>query len=148
MKKYYVFGLMFIVFIAVSIISPTLFTQSYRLTKVGYVDLERVIREVTKDQELVDKLKEKIEAEKSKLTTSDDDTSDSNIANSRDNSFRGQIKRQVASALISIVRKDGYTLILERTEKFNSIIELLDSFKVEGKSIHELWANINFTKSK
>ncbi len=141
MKKYYVFGLMFIVFIAVSIISPTLFTQSYRLTKVGYVDLERVIREVTKDQELVDKLKEKIEAEKSKLTTSDDDTSDSNIANSRDNSFRGQIKRQVASALISIVRKDGYTLILERTE--NSILYADREFDITDAVITAVKESVN-----
>lgn len=141
MKKYYVFGLMFIVFITVSIISPTLFTQSYRLTKVGYVDLERVIREVTKDQELVDKLKEKIEAEKSKLTTSDDDTSDSNIANSRDNSFRGQIKRQVASALISIVRKDGYTLILERTE--NSILYADREFDITDAVITAVKESVN-----
>lgn len=141
MKKYYVFGLMFIVFIAVSIISPTLFTQSYRLTKVGYVDLERVIREVTKDQELVDKLKEKIEAEKSKLTASDDDTSDSNIANSRDNSFRGQIKRQVASALISIVRKDGYTLILERTE--NSILYADREFDITDAVITAVKESVN-----
>lgn len=47
-----------------------------------------------------------------------------------------------------VFRYENNKVILERTEKFNSIIELLDSFKVEGKSIHELWANINFTKSK
>lgn len=47
-----------------------------------------------------------------------------------------------------VSRYENNKVILERTEKFNSIIELLDSFKVEGKSIHELWANINFTKSK
>ena len=43
MKKYYIFGLMFLSFLAISIISPRLFTQSYRLTKVGYVDLDRVV---------------------------------------------------------------------------------------------------------
>ena len=49
---------------------------------------------------------------------------------------------------LCVSRYENNKVILERTEKFNSIIELLDSFKVEGKSIHELWANINFTKSK
>ena len=36
--------------------------------------------------------------------------------NPRDNSLRGQVKRQVASSLLGIVKKEGYTLILERTE--------------------------------
>ena len=61
MKKYYIFGLIFTAVLFVSIISPRLFTQSYRLTKVGYIDLQRVIKEVTSDQELADKLKEKQE---------------------------------------------------------------------------------------
>lgn len=38
--------------------------------------------------------------------------------------------------------------ILERNEKFNSIIELLNDFKIDGKSIHEIWPNVYFTKSK
>lgn len=38
--------------------------------------------------------------------------------------------------------------ILERNEKFNSIIELLNDFKIDGKSIHEIWSNVHFTKSK
>ena len=54
MKKYYIFGLIFTAVLFVSIISPRLFTQSYRLTKVGYIDLQRVIKEVTSDQELAD----------------------------------------------------------------------------------------------
>ena len=37
MKKYYIMSLLFIAVLTVSIISPRLFTQSYRLTKVGYI---------------------------------------------------------------------------------------------------------------
>ena len=55
MKKYYIISLLFAAVLAVSIISPRVFTQSYRLTKVGYIDLERVIKEVTGNQELNEK---------------------------------------------------------------------------------------------
>ena len=71
MKKYYIFGLIFTAVLFVSIISPRLFTQSYRLTKVGYIDLQRVIKEVTSDQELADKLKEKQEEYKQQNSTED-----------------------------------------------------------------------------
>ena len=47
-----------------------------------------------------------------------------------------------------VSRYENNKVILERNEKFNSIIELLDNFKIEGKSIHEIWENIHFTKSK
>lgn len=116
MKKYYIMSLLFIAVLAVSIISPRVFTQSYRLTKVGYIDLERVIKELTSDEEFVEKLKMKLEEYKTQdaMQTNMNDTS---IAqNNRDYSLRGEVKRQVANALISIVKKEGYTLILERTE--------------------------------
>ena len=67
MKKYYIFGLMFLSFLAISIISPRLFTQSYRLTKVGYVDLDRVVKEVTKDEVFVENLKLKMEEQNKRL---------------------------------------------------------------------------------
>ncbi len=118
MKKYYIFGLIFTAVLFVSIISPRLFTQSYRLTKVGYIDLQRVIKEVTSDQELVDKLKQK--EEEIYNQTSEEDNSENSIVNSRDTSLKGQVRRQVANSLMNIVRKEGYTLILERTE--NSIL--------------------------
>lgn len=118
MKKYYIFGLIFTAVLFVSIISPRLFTQSYRLTKVGYIDLQRVIKEVTSDQELIDKLKQK--EEEIYNQTSEEDNSENSIVNSRDTSLKGQVRRQVANSLMNIVKKEGYTLILERTE--NSIL--------------------------
>ena len=115
MKKYYIMSLLFIAVLAISIVSPRVFTQSYRLTKVGYIDLERVIKELTSDQEFVEKLKMKLEEYKTKdaMQTNMEDTS---IAQNRDYSLRGEVKRQVANSLMAIVKKEGYTLILERTE--------------------------------
>ena len=116
MKKYYIMSLLFIAVLTVSIISPTLFTQSYRLTKVGYIDLERVIREITSDQELNDKLKEKLEQYRSQDNQTGMEDTSIVQNNNRDYSLRGEVKRQVAAALMAIVKKEGYTLILERTE--------------------------------
>ncbi|MEI0446966.1 OmpH family outer membrane protein [Brachyspira intermedia] len=115
MKKYYIMSLLFIAVLAVSIVSPRVFTQSYRLTKVGYIDLERVIKELTSDDEFVEKLKLKLEEykERDAMQTNMEDTS---IAQNRDYSLRGEVKRQVATSLMAIVKKEGYTLILERTE--------------------------------
>lgn len=132
MKKYYIFGCMFLAFIFVSIISPTLFTQSYRLTKVGYVDLERVIKEVTSDQEFVDNLRKQLNEDRMES----EDTQDSSIVNPRDNSLRGQVKKQVANSLISIVKKEGYTLILERTE--NSILYADRTFDITDAVIENV----------
>ena len=115
MKKYYIISLLFAAVLAVSIISPRVFTQSYRLTKVGYIDLERVIRELTSDEEFVEKLKMKLEEYKNQDSMQTNMT-DTSIAQNRDYSLRGEVKRQVASSLMAIVRKEGYTLILERTE--------------------------------
>ncbi|MEI0579317.1 OmpH family outer membrane protein [Brachyspira pilosicoli] len=115
MKKYYIFGLMFLSFLAISIISPRVFTQSYRLTKVGYVDLDRVVKEVTKDEVFVENLKLKMEEQNNRDMSSETNNTEINT-NPRDNSLRGQVKRQVASSLLGIVKKEGYTLILERTE--------------------------------
>ena len=114
MKKYYIMSLLFVAVLIVSIISPRVFTQSYRLTKVGYIDLERVIKEVTGNQELNEKLKERLEQYKNQDTQAN--MEDTSIAQNRDYSLRGEVKRQVAASLMAIVKKEGYTLILERTE--------------------------------
>ncbi|MEI0530699.1 OmpH family outer membrane protein [Brachyspira pilosicoli] len=114
MKKYYIFGLMFLSFLVISVISPRVFTQSYRLTKVGYVDLDRVVKEVTKDEVFVENLKLKMEEQNNRDLAETNNTEIN--TNPRDNSLRGQVKRQVASSLLGIVKKEGYTLILERTE--------------------------------
>ena len=115
MKKYYIFGLMFLSFLVISIVSPRVFTQSYRLTKVGYVDLDRVVKEVTKDEVFVENLKLKMEEQNNRDMSSETNNTEINT-NPKDNSLRGQVKRQVASSLLGIVKKEGYTLILERTE--------------------------------
>ena len=106
---------MFLSFLSLSIISPRVFTQSYRLTKVGYVDLDRVVKEVTKDEVFVENLKLKMEEQNNRDMAAETNNTEINT-NPRDNSLRGQVKRQVASSLIGIVKKEGYTLILERTE--------------------------------
>lgn len=116
MKKYYIMTLLFIAVLTVSIIRPSLFTQSYRLTKVGYIDLERVIKEITNDQELNNKLKERLEQYKSQNNNTNMEDTSIIQNNNRDYSLRGEVKRQVAAGLIGIVKKEGYTLILERTE--------------------------------
>lgn len=138
MKKYYIFGLIFTAVLFISIISPRLFTQSYRLTKVGYIDLQRVIKEVTSDQELADKLKEKQEEYKQQNST--EDNSENSIANTRDTSLKGMVKRQVANSLMNIVKKEGYTLILERTE--NSILYADRTFDITESVIADVKSSL------
>ena len=138
MKKYYIFGLIFTAVLFVSIISPRLFTQSYRLTKVGYIDLQRVIKEVTSDQELADKLKEKQEEYKQQNST--EDNSENSIANTKDTSLKGMVKRQVANSLMNIVKKEGYTLILERTE--HSILYADRTFDITESVIEDVKASL------
>lgn len=138
MKKYYIFGLIFIAVLFVSIISPRLFTQSYRLTKVGYIDLQKVIKEVTSDQELIDKLKQK--EEEIINQNSEEENSENSIVNSRDNSLKGQVRKQVANSLMNIVRKEGYTLILERTE--NSILYADRNFDITEIVITDVKASL------
>ena len=138
MKKYCIFGLIFTAILFVSIISPRLFTQSYRLTKVGYIDLQRVIKDVTSDQELLDMLRRKEEEINSQ--NSEEDNSESSIVNSRDTSLKGQVRRQVSNSLMSIVRKEGYTLILERTE--NSILYADRTFDITEPVIADVKASL------
>ena len=116
MKKYYIMSLLFIATLVVSIVSPRVFTQSYRLTKVGYIDLERVIKELTSDEEFVEKLKAKLEEYKLQEAQQTNMQDTSIAQNNRDYSLRGEVKRQVANSLMAIVKKEGYILILERTE--------------------------------
>lgn len=134
MKKYYIFGLIFTAVLFVSIISPRLFTQSYRLTKVGYIDLQRVIKEVTGDQELADKLKQKQEEYNQQSST--EENSENSIVSPKDTSLKGLVKRQVANSLMNIVRKEGYTLILERTE--NSILYADRTFDITELVIEDV----------
>ncbi|PCG21123.1 OmpH family outer membrane protein [Brachyspira sp. G79] len=140
MKKYYIMSLLFIAVLTVSIISPRVFTQSYRLTKVGYIDLERVIKELTSDEEFVEKLKMKLEEYKTQDAMQTNMTDTSIAQNNRDYSLRGEVKRQVANALMSIVKKEGYTLILERTE--NSILYADRTFDITEPVIANVKASL------
>ena len=47
-----------------------------------------------------------------------------------------------------VTRYEDNKEILERYEKFSSIIELLNNFKINGKSLYEIWPNVHFTKSR
>ncbi|MDO6993944.1 OmpH family outer membrane protein [Brachyspira innocens] len=140
MNKYYIMTLLFIAVLTVSIISPRVFTQSYRLTKVGYIDLERVIKELTSDEEFVEKLKMKLEEYKNQDSMQTNMTDTSIAQNNRDYSLRGEVKRQVANALMSIVKKEGYTLILERTE--NSILYADRTFDITEPVIANVKASL------
>ena len=140
MKKYYIMALLFIAVLTVSIISPRVFTQSYRLTKVGYIDLERVIKELTSDEEFVEKLKMKLEEYKNQDSMQTNMTDTSIAQNNRDYSLRGEVKRQVANALMAIVKKEGYTLILERTE--NSILYADRTFDITEPVIANVKASL------
>ena len=140
MKKYYIMTLLFITVLTVSIISPRVFTQSYRLTKVGYIDLERVIKELTSDEEFVEKLKMKLEEYKNQDSIQTNMTDTSIAQNNRDYSLRGEVKRQVANALMAIVKKEGYTLILERTE--NSILYADRTFDITEPVIANVKASL------
>ena len=140
MKKYYIMTLLFIAVLTVSIISPRVFTQSYRLTKVGYIDLEIVIKELTSDEEFVEKLKMKLEEYKNQDSMQTNMTDTSIAQNNRDYSLRGEVKRQVANALMAIVKKEGYTLILERTE--NSILYADRTFDITEPVIANVKASL------
>ena len=52
------------------------------------------------------------------------------------------------SVYMCVTRCENNKIILERNEKFNSLIELLNDFRIEGKSIHEIWPSVQFTKSR
>ncbi len=45
---------------------------------------------------------------------------------------------------MDVTRYEDGKKILEKYEKFNSIIELLRDFRIEGKSIYEIWPDVFF----
>ncbi len=59
-----------------------------------------------------------------------------------------QIEYYDKSTYMCVSRCENNKFIIERTEQFNSLIELLSNFKIDGKSIHEIWSDIQFTKSR
>lgn len=116
MKKYSLAIIALFSVLCLSIIAPRLVTQSSRLSKVGYLNLEQVINNIIQDEKLVANIEAKIEAAKQDNTYNEIYKSDEKGYNERDRAIRAEVKRQVANALLTIVRREGYTLILERTE--------------------------------
>lgn len=116
MKKYSIMTIVFALILALSIIAPNLTTQSSRLTKVGYLNLEQVISNITQDEKLLANIEAQIDIAKQDNTYDDMYKSDERGFSEKDRAIRSRVKREVANALITIVRREGYTLILERTE--------------------------------
>lgn len=43
-----------------------------------------------------------------------------------------------------ITEYDGKQKVSERSENFSSVVELLDQFRIDGKTIKEIWGNVEF----
>ena len=52
------------------------------------------------------------------------------------------------SVSMCVTKYEDGTLITERYEVFATLIELLYNFKVDGKTIREIWSNVYFTKCR
>jgi len=48
------------------------------------------------------------------------------------------------SVYMCVTKLENGKTILERKERFNSLIDLLTHFKVDGKTIHEIWPSVRF----
>lgn len=104
-KKNIIIALL-IVALVIVILSPKLTTQSSssRLTKVGYLNVETVISAMKEDEAVIVKI-ENIVSELPEYNNS-----------SKDILINKEIQKNIALSLMTIVRREGYTLILERTE--------------------------------
>ena len=47
-----------------------------------------------------------------------------------------------------VSRLENELIILERNEKYSSIIDVLNNFEIDGKKIREIWSKVYFIKSK
>lgn len=88
------------------LVSPKLITQSSssRLTKVGYLNVKTVINSMKEDPAVF-----------SAIETSVKMLPDYTYSN-QETLIRHEIQKNIAASLLNIVRREGYTLILERTE--------------------------------
>jgi len=54
----------------------------------------------------------------------------------------------IESVYMCVTRLENGKIIMERNERFDSLIDLLTNFKVDGKKIYEIWQDIHFTKCR
>lgn len=55
-----------------------------------------------------------------------------------------QVEHDLKHVAMCITRYEGKIGILEYHEKFSSVIELLDKFKIEGKRIRDIWEAVTY----
>ncbi len=80
--------------------------QASRLTKVGYLNIDEVVTNILEDQELIAKVEERFRAE----------AQETGKFRSGRREIQKEVQKQMGIAILNIVRREGYTLILERTE--------------------------------
>ncbi len=95
-----------ILLLVFSICGSTLMAQASRLTKVGYLNVEEVISNILEDQELINKIEESFKKEAAE---------DGKFRSGR-KEVQKDVQKQIGIAILTIVRRQGYTLIIERTE--------------------------------
>lgn len=96
--------ILFIVFILSGNIAMS---QSSRLTKTGYLNVEKVFEAVLEDETLEEAVYKIFEKEAAK-------TGEKKRSGSKE--VQKEIQNRMARAILVIVRREGYTLIMERTE--------------------------------
>ena len=97
----------YILFIVFILSSSIVTAQSSRLTKVGYIDVDKVFKTILEDEALKEAINTifKKEAE----TTGEKERSGAK-------EIQKEIKSRMARSILVIVRREGYTLIMERSE--------------------------------
>lgn len=94
MKKYSTLAIFSLMLFALVFISPRLSTQQSRLTKVGYLNIDEVNEAMMSDTEISNILKEKALL----------------------GDVKKEIQKYIAMSMLAIVKREGYTLILDRNE--------------------------------
>ena len=97
----------FILFTVFMLSSGVAMSQSARLTKVGYIDVDKVFKTILEDEALE-------EAMHTIFTKEAEATGEK--ARSGAKEIQKEIKSRMAKSILVIVRREGYTLIIERTE--------------------------------
>lgn len=96
--------ILFIIFILSGNVAMS---QSSRLTKIGYLNVEDVFKTVLEDEALEEAVYEIFEKEAAK-------TGEKKRSGPKE--VQKEIQNRMARAILVIVRREGYTLIIERTE--------------------------------
>jgi len=96
--------ILFVVFILSSSVAMS---QSSRLTKIGYLNVEDVFESVLEDETLEEAVYKIFEKEAEKTGKK---------KRSGPKEVQKEIQNRMAISILVIVRREGYTLIIERTE--------------------------------